>query len=355
MFLPRKGRDKSAHHELMLAKQLHEEEPDFDHTCVNLAPFRLRAKIDCITIKSKAFKEAMNEGALQVLSATVCGDNRSNERTLHDPTPEDLRYVISVDPLAPVYYIEIAVDASLPIGSNQIYLLRGLKEQAVHCLAPQVQKRFVNGTRTYWDTGVKRWAYCATARRAPLTSVRFKCKRNGIAVAAYIKTLDQGKETNQTVFRIEFKVSGAEPGHMGIETMADLPNFLKNLRKMCMGAFTFGCGFQEGTQRAPKSNASAEALWSRHGAAWVLTHSKGLTLRRDAKVNRAYGDALNELQRAFKRFEWDALLSKPLRAELTVSALGRMTKLACRRGGGRPLPNPAASPVLAGLEQSAIL
>ena len=331
MYSPKKGRDESARYELTLAERLREEEPDFDRTCVDHTPFRLRAKIDCITIKSKMFKEAINEDVLQGLTATVYGDNRSNERTLHDPTPEDLRYVISVDPLAPVYYIEIAVDAYLPTGSNNIYLLRGLKEQVFHCWAPQVQERFVNGKRKYWDTGVKRWLYCGTSHDAPLTSFRFECKQNGITVAAYLKTLDQGRPTSQTVFRVEFKLSGAEPGHMGVEVIADLPNFLRKLRKMCMGAFTFGCGFEDTKQRTGKSIAPPELIWNKYGAAWVLTRSKRLTLRRDAKVNRAYGDALNELQRAFKRFEWDGLLGKPSCAESRASAPGLMPRSAWRR------------------------
>ena len=129
------------------------------------------------------------------LDATVCGDNRSTEMTLHDPSATDLRYVIGVDPLAPVYYMEIAVDACLPKGSNKIYLLRGLKEQVFHCLAPQVHKRFVNGKRKYWDTAAKRWLYCGALQGAPLTSFRYECKQNGIIVAGYLKTLDHPSST----------------------------------------------------------------------------------------------------------------------------------------------------------------
>jgi hypothetical protein len=73
----------------------------------------------------------------------------------------------------------------------------------------------------------------------------------------------------------------------------ELPNFAKNLRKYCSPAFFIGCGFKNGDVD--------DAKWKNYGAAWVLKSDKGLHIRADAVVNRAFGDALNNLGRSLQR------------------------------------------------------
>ncbi|MEO8408422.1 MAG: hypothetical protein ABI476_08340, partial [Oxalobacteraceae bacterium] len=96
-------------------------------------------QLDCITIDHS---KKITSDAIKDIRAAMCGtvrraNNQPRSVTIHDPTVDDLQYLLDHYPTAHIGYIEIAVDAYLPQGSNDLYLLRQLKEQIRHCLAPQ--------------------------------------------------------------------------------------------------------------------------------------------------------------------------------------------------------------------------
>ena len=220
-------------------------------------------------------------------------NNQPKVVTLHDPSVNDLQYLQEHYPDARVTYIEIAVDAFLPDGSNDLYLLRQLKEQIRHCIAPQEHKNFTRAERKFWNIPENRRSLDAASHAAPLTTVTYEARNNGLSLKLYLKTIDQGKPVPVYCLRAEFALKTTAPAWAGLSNVADLPAFTKNLRKHCSKAFCIGRGFKESDTDGHK--------WKQFGASWDLQKRKGLRIRTDGVANRKFGDALNNLSRSLKR------------------------------------------------------
>jgi hypothetical protein len=308
MFLPTSNLDESALFEKSLASHLaasqplgiqqSDQSPHWDLTRVDLTPFRpLRAKIDCITISwpphinethIKEMRDLMKERLK--LPADPTG---SGFIAVHDPKLEDLRYLIKHFPKCRIHHFEVAVDARLPGGSNDLHLLRQLKEQLRHCIAPQMHDKFNRTNRQFYDSAVSKWCIDSVTHAAPLTTVRYIDRQFGFSLKIYVKTLDQGNPVAQPYLRTELAFDGVANSWAGLEFVDELPNFAKTLRTYCAPAFFVGCGFKNGDDYGFK--------WQRYGAAWILKSDKGLRIRADSKANRAFGDALNDLSRSLQR------------------------------------------------------
>jgi hypothetical protein len=298
MLLPVSNLDDSALFEKALAMQLNEISPPVDLTQVDLSPFLpLKAKVDCITICWPPHITAaeLAEMETQMKDRLQLPKDPTGSRfiTIHDPVLDDFRYLIKHFPKCRIDYFEVAVDAHLPDGSNDMYLLRQLKEQIRHCIAPQAHVKFNHTKREYWNSALNRWSSDAVTHAAPLTTIHYEDRRSGFELKIYVKSLDQGESVGQPYIRTELSFNGAAPGWAGMEFVDELPNFAKNLRKYCSPAFFIGCGFKNGDVD--------DAKWKNYGAAWVLKSDKGLHIRADAVVNRAFGDALNNLGRSLQR------------------------------------------------------
>ncbi len=296
MYLPRKNLDNSARFERALAEQLRQEIPTFAPNAVDLSGFRpLRAKIDCITI---ARPPRLSVAAFAELKAALKGKvARRNDdpkaATIHDPTLDDLRWLSTNRGGDRVEYIEIAVDARLPAGTNDIYLLRKLKEEMRHCVAPQRHRLFDDkAVREYWDLGTRKHVHDAVAKAAPLTTVWYCSPRRLVRLKLYIKTMDQGVPMiGQPFLRIELSMD--IPSWAGIDRIGDMKSFGKRLRTFCSPAFFMGSDF--------KGSLDDGAMWKTRGAAWDLRKQKHLVITPNAVVNRAFGDALNELGQQMQR------------------------------------------------------
>lgn len=298
MLLPVSNLDDSARFEKSLAVQLDEIDPPVDLTRVDLSPFLpLKAKVDCITISwpPNITAAELAEMKTRMKDRLKLPEDPTASRfiAIHDPVLDDFRYLIKHFPKCRIDYFEVAVDAHLPDGSNDLYLLRQLKEQIRHCVAPQMHVKFNHTKREFMDLASKRWSLDAAAHAAPLTTVRYSNRRSGFGLKIYVKTLDQGKSVGQPYVRTELSFDSVAPGWAGFEFVEDLPVFAKNLRKYCSPAFFIGCGF--------KSGDVDDVKWKNYGAAWVLKSDKGLRIRADTVVNRAFGDALNDLGRSLQR------------------------------------------------------
>jgi hypothetical protein len=298
MFRPKSNLDASAQFEKSLAERLASIVPPVDLTRVDLTPFlRLRAKVDCISI---SYPCGITKVELDELVALMAGrlelprDNRgSSFITIHDPTLHDLRYIIAHFPEAHIDHFEVAVDAHLPAGSNDIFLLRQLKAQLRHCIAPQSHDQFKSIERRYFDLVLERWVLDATVHAAPLTTVDYIDHKSGCRLKIYIKTIDHNKPVGQSYLRTELTLSGVAPSWAGMDRVEDIPKFAKRLRKYCASAFTIGRGFKRGDPGGER--------WKKSGAAWAINPRRGLAVQPDAAVNRAFGDALSDLGRSLMR------------------------------------------------------
>lgn len=126
-----------------------------------------------------------------------------------------------------------------------------------------------------------------------MTTVEYIDRKSGCRLKVYIKTKDHQKVVAQPWVRTELTLSGAAPGWAGLDRMEDLPKFAIELRRYCASAFTIGHGF--------KKSDTDGSRWNKSGAAWAMKASKDLIVRRDAAVNRAFGDALSDLGRSLMR------------------------------------------------------
>lgn len=295
-YLPKSNRDASAMLELSLAEQLRELNPGFNVARVDLSPFpTVRAKIDCMTIsQAKGITGAEIRHLNDTLTGTVTRPNeRPRTASIHDPTPADLKHLIKVYPDARVEQLEIAVDAFLPYGSNDVYLLRQLKEQLRHCIAPHRHARFVQTKRVYWDLARNRRSHDGVSNPTPLTTISYLSNKSGQSLKIYLKTIDQGKPTEVCCLRTELALEGAASEWAGIDCVADLPRFGKDLRTYASKAFFIGSGF--------KNDDTGQQRWRKYGAAWTINDDKGLIIQPDAEANQRYGNALGDLGRSLQR------------------------------------------------------
>lgn len=295
-FLPKTDRDSSALLELQLAEQLRKLNPAFDVTRVDLSPFpTLRAKIDCLTIsQQKGISGLELEQLRTVLSGTVARPNEQPRiATIHDPSQADLKHLLAEYPSARIAYLEVAVDVFLPEGSNDLYLLRQLKEQLRHCIAPQKHSRFTDVKRLFWNSTRNQRSSDSAANPTPLTTVYYKSPKDGLSLKMYIKTLDQGIGVDRYYLRTELALSSTACEWAELDCVAALPAFGKKLRSYASKAFFIGSGF--------KVEPVDRKKWSKYGAVWAINESKGLEIQPDAQANRRFGDALNDLGRSLQR------------------------------------------------------
>lgn len=316
-FLPKTNRDNSAWFEHGLAEQLRELKPEFDVTRVDLSPFlRPRAKIDYLIIRQP---RSISKFELESLKHSVVGsvehsNLRPRDATIHDPTQADLHYLLTAYPRACILETELAVDMLLPEGCNDVYLLRQLKEQFHHCLAPHRHPLFKGAERVYWDSSRNRRSPDGASNLAPLTTFYYQSNKNGLSLKIYLKTLDQGTVAQRYCLRVELKMIGTAPEWAGLSTVSDLPRFGKELRSFTSKAFFVGSGF--------KSEPVERTKWTKYGACWTINEDKGLVIQPDVQVNRVIGEALNDLGRSLQRLapHDDAVESERVRTKSKISA-----------------------------------
>lgn len=289
--------DESAKFEFLLSNRLQAVEPLRDITRVDLSPFEPpKAKIDCIKF-SWPFdaKEEVIQRMQQLISSRLkLPQDPIGESfiAIQDPTLDDLRFIFNEFPDAQVLHIEVAVDFRLPEGSNDLYLLRKLKEQLRHCMAPHEHPDFKKPLREFFDLKEKRWRPDFASQTCPYTTVS-NVARTGMIVKTYIKTRDQKRIVNNPFVRLELTLRGVSTDLARLETLKDLPGFVDRMRKYCMQAFVVGQGFK---QNDPIGNK-----WRDKGAVWGAKPSKGLFVKPDVGVHKAIGDAINELRRSLMR------------------------------------------------------
>lgn len=295
-FVPTSHLDLPAQTERLWAHELRERQPSFSRTRVDLQGFEpLRAKVDCLTLVMPRSFSASDLVALK--GAVACKVHRPNDRprevSLHDPSLDDLRHLYQSWPEARLSYLEIAVDAFLPPGANDLYRLRGLKEQLHHCAAPVLHPCLHQAKRLYWNLSQGRRSLCPKTSVAPLTAEFYKTTNQITDFKLYLKMIDHGEFLTQPHVRMEFAMDIGTLEWAGLDTVQAMPAFGKELRRYLSNAFFIGRGYKKGDPDGSQ--------WNRFGVSKIIGNLEGVALMPDAQANRVVGDALNTLGRAFQR------------------------------------------------------
>lgn len=129
----------------------HLDDEPRDHSSVDFSPRfkRLKAKIDAITFSCS--KHDLTPGRVASLRGLIKDGRLETPRdrryraaggcpwlAVQDPSLRDLKLLVERFWESRVMRIEVALDASLPEGSNELWRLERLKGQLRHCLYPQL-------------------------------------------------------------------------------------------------------------------------------------------------------------------------------------------------------------------------
>jgi hypothetical protein len=281
-----------------------------NHAQVDFKPFLpLKAKIDCIvyTCKEsdrrkgqvKLIQEKMKGGHVVTTHARKYWYVRGRHwLAVHDPSSRDLQYLVERFWDMKILYIEFAVDAHLPPGSNDLYLLEYLKAQLRHCLYPQDYAHLSKAKRKYFNLGLKRYRTDGLGTPLPEAQIIWEQPDVYDQLGLYIKTKDQKKPVGQPWVRMEARLEFNGLHKAGLGRVGMLPHFAENLRTYLAPMFLVACGFKNADDLVKLRGVSSDP-WKKWGAQWNANGVPRLEPDTDAKMR--IGDALNELRRSLKR------------------------------------------------------
>lgn len=281
-------------------------------TRVDFSRFRpLKAKVDCIVFACRLadfekdrlmeIDASIKDGTLTVpTDRNKWGERKRPYLTVHDPSPRDLQYLVERFWDQQIIKIEFAVDAHLPSGSNDLYLLKQLKGQLRHCLFPQAHSRLPKAKRKYFAIGVGKKTVRHDAVGTPLPDTQIIWEQTSVddKLALYIKEFDQKKSVGQPWVRMEARLEGSGLPIAGLGRVGMLSNFAPRLRTYLGPMFTVAGGFKSCDQRTTRRAASTDA-WPASGAQWAA--KRAVKLEADVDAKKHIGAALNDLRRSLMR------------------------------------------------------
>lgn len=263
----------------------------------------LKAKIDSITFSCKL--DDLNPASLNEIKSKFKGcrlEIPTDRRkwggrmvpwlAIHDPGLRDLRYLVERFWNSRILYIEFAVDAHLPHGSNELFRLDILKAQLRHCLCPQNHLRLRNATRKYFSIPLNKYKRDGLDTTLPATQIIWEDGFVDDQFALYIKVQDNDQIIAQPWVRMEMRLEGSGCSQAGLSRVGMLPHFAKDLRRKLAPMFATGCGFKNASSLAGRGVPSDP--WSIWGSQWGAD-GKAI-VRPDVEANRLIGEALNELR-----------------------------------------------------------
>lgn len=282
------------------------------------AQFRQAAKIDFLKIRlpssirqeRDAYEFSKNiKGRIEV--AKKWKSQGEQWITIHDATAGDLDFLVTHHPDVEVLGIEVAVDFFLRDGSSDKARLIGLYADLRHCLFPQKADALKDARRKHYDEQSRKIERDALRTRAGVGSIYWAAATGYVQTRLYWKAIDNKQSVAQQSVRVEatFQRGGCQDAHL--YTVADLPTFFGTLRKRCAPMMHVAEGIKPATARcrantpeavakhhheADKEQRRVARAWTRYGSAWAAKH--GYSVIPDTAMNRAIGDALNNLQRS---------------------------------------------------------
>lgn len=280
--------------------------------------FRQAAKIDFLKIRFPSsirdergayeFSKHIQGGIKCARKWTGKGDDWI---TIHDAAFGDIEFLLTHYPDAEILSLEIAVDFFLRDGSNDPARLIGLYADLRHCLFPQRADALKGARRKHYDEQSRQIERDALRTRAGAGSIYWTDATGAVQTRMYRKTIDNKQAVSQQSVRIESSFSRAGCQNEGLLAVADLPGFFSTLRKRCAPMMHVAEGIKPATPRcrattpeaiakhqreAEKEQRRVDRAWVRFGSAWAAKHGYGVIP--DTVMNRAIGDALNNLQRS---------------------------------------------------------
>lgn len=274
-------------------------------TRVDFSRFRsVRAKIDQIvfscsahdlsTSELKLTRKGITQGVLQHPRRKRWADF-GTALAIHDPSLSDLQFLIDRFPKSRLYRLEVAVDANLEHGANDLQPLRELKAQLRHCLFPQRHLQLASASRKKYELAKKRYKTDALGTPLPDTQIIWEKSYGSDQVAVYIKETDEHIDIVQPWVRIEARFFAAGCANAGIDCFGKLPLVAHDLRTFVAPAMFVAQGFANNEEIA-KGRGITKRPWDLWGAQW--TAGGRAKLCPDAEANKVIGQALNDLRRS---------------------------------------------------------
>jgi len=285
-----------------------------------LDDFKAEAKIDYLTtalpVGIKTYSDASRFTSAvkgKVNCASRWRSNRDDWVTIHDPQSSDFQYLLDHHPEAQVRAIEIAIDFTLLDGSSDRERLEELFKWFAVRLFPQRHHRMKKEARKFFDTQTGKYTRDTLISKCRNTTVVWGSGfRQTALVKLYIKTHDNKKPVaGQVAVRLEVTlyISGCQRAEVGLYRIAELPQFINNMRRYLSGFLYVASGIKPKIKRtrtndpAKATRAAGEAqkeldrvgqAWSQKGASWAAKH--GYDTIPDTRANRMIGVALKTLR-----------------------------------------------------------
>lgn len=213
--------------------------------------------------------------------------------SVNDPSLRDLHYLTDRFYEARVFRFEVAVDARLPPGANDLKPLYDLKAQLRHSMFPQEHSRLPLARRKYYDLLKERFHGDGLGTEQPKGQIIWEAPGQDDKMALYIKEKDRDNYVPQPWVRMESRLIGSGCSSAGLRCLGMLPNFADQLRTYVSDMFFVADGFKNAAEIAVGHGIPKDP-WSKWGAQWT---AKGRArLNPDNDANRLIGLALNNLR-----------------------------------------------------------
>jgi hypothetical protein len=295
-------------------------DPEYQTACltkVDFSPFlALKAKIDRIDFRGRGNSTEMTPKVVRMHQAKLSGrfvkpkaelesDVRGRGMAIHDPTLGDLQYLMNLFYDAQILRFELAVDARLPPGSNELWRLQVLKAQLRHCLYPQQHKTLEQARRKSWDDTKGKNGNFRNDGLKPLTphnmgQIIWEAP-GWDKLALYVKDFDQGNRVERSCVRMEARLFTQGLQRAGLQRLGMLRHFAPKLRADFSDMFFIASGFKNNDEIAVGRGIPKDP-WSPWGAQWKFKHFDA-KLRPDSAANVLVGAALGNLRTELSRLK----------------------------------------------------
>jgi hypothetical protein len=287
-----------------------------ESACLTKVDFRafpiIKAKIDRIDFRVPdenrkprlvAKHQEHLTGKLVLPKGKQPSDARGRGLAIHDPTLADLQYLTNHFHDAAMLRFELAVDAHLPKGSNELWRLAILKAQLRHCLFPQSHMSMACANRKYFNLECRLFKRdgLGTAVNDNMAQIIWESPDVENKLGLYIKEVDQGAAVMHPHVRIEARLFGNGLGELGFQRLGMLAAVAPRLRTLCVDMFYVADGFKNNAEVAI-GRGVVKNPWEKWGAQWKVKQPKAL-LRPDRDANERIGLALNNLRTELLKLE----------------------------------------------------
>ena len=248
--------------------------------------------------KFEALKAQIKDGLLVRPQGRRWGHPGAAWLSINDPSPRDLQFLTERFHDSRVFHLEVAVDAKLQPGANDLSPLHELKSQLRHSMYPQQHSRLPNARRKHYDIAAKRYRDDGLGTPCPNGQIIWEASGVDDKMALYIKEKDRERYVGQPWLRMEARLIGGGCAAAGIHLLGMFPNFVPNLRTHVADMFFVADGFKNEAAIAVGRGVPKNP-WFRWGSQWKPKVGVAI-LHPDRIANAMIGSALNNLRTKLK-------------------------------------------------------